>query len=298
MSILQRINNIRKLKDFNYLLDEKQDVQKIKDYYNINKLAYLLFHNKSGYLHMGISNNGRYSKLDLLEQVKIIGKEVEKVHAMKILELGYGRGANLYSLATRFPQNKFIGIDISTAPLKRYQVNNIDFIKKDYNNLASLEKDFDLVFAIETLCHSSFLGDSLKEIFTIMRPGAKLIIFDGYYLKDFNNFDKDTKEACRLAERGMAVDHFNELENLRTEAEGNGFKIVKEVNFSDNILPSLFRFEKLAKIYFRNPISSKLVNYILPEMFIRNALSGYLMPELIKSKIAGYYMHILQKGLN
>lgn len=295
MSISQRINNIRKLKDFNYLLDEKQDEQKIKDYYNINKLAYLLFHNKSGYLHMGISNNGRYSKSDLLEQVKIIGKEVEKVPAMKILELGYGRGANLYSLAKRFPQNKFIGIDISTAPLKRCQLNNIDFIKKDYNNLACLEKDFDLVFAIETLCHSSSLGHTLKEVFTVMRSGAKLIIFDGYYLKDFNNFDKDTKEACRLAERGMAVDHFNKLENLRTEAEMSGFKIVKEVNFSDSILPSLFRFEKLANIYFQNPISSKLVNHMLPEMFIRNALSGYLMPELIKSKIAGYYMHILQR---
>jgi len=296
MSISDKISNIRKLKDFNYLLNEKQDKKKIKDYYNINKLAYLLCHNKLGYLHMGISNNGRYHKSDLLAQVRIIEKEVEAPSVFKILELGYGRGANIYNLARTFPQKKFIGIDLSTEPLKKYQINNIDFIKQDYDDLSFLEKDINLVFAIETLCHSTSLAHSIKEIYSIMEYGAKLIIFDGYYLKGFNTLDKDTKDACQLAERGMAVDHFHELQDLRMETERIGLNMLKEVDLSDNILPSLFRFEKLAKIYFKNPILSRLANYLLPEMFVRNSLSGYLMPELIGSGVAGYYMHILQKS--
>lgn len=296
MSISDKINNIRKLKNFNYLLNEKQDKNKIKDYYNTNKLAYLLFHNNLGYLHMGISDNNRYHKSDLLAQVRIIEKKIENPSVFKILELGYGRGANLYNLARAFPQKKFTGIDLSTEPLKKYRIDNTDFIKKDYDDLSFLEKDFNLVFAIETLCHSTSLANSIKEIYSIMKSGAKLIIFDGYYLKGFDSLDKDTKDACRLAERGMAVDHFHELRDLRIEAERIGLKIINEVNFSDNILPSLFRFEKLAKIYFQNPILSKLARYLFPEMFIRNSLSGYLMPELIKSEVAGYYMHILQKN--
>jgi hypothetical protein len=94
----------------------------------------------------------------------------------------------------------------------------------------------------------------------------------------------------------MAVNHFNKLENLRVEAEKIGFNIVKEVNSSENILPSLFRFEKLAKIYFQNPILSRLASHLLPEMLVRNSLSGYLVPKLIKSGITGYYIHILQKN--
>lgn len=296
MSISDKISNIRKLKDFNYLLNERQDKKKIKDYYNTNKLAYLLFHNKLGYLHMGISNNGRYHKSDLLAQVRIIEKEVEDHSVFKILELGYGRGANLYNLARTFPQKKFIGIDLSTEPLKKYQINNIDFIKGDYDDLSFLKKNINLVFAVETLCHSTSLANSIKEIYSIMRPGAKLIIFDGYYLTDFDTLDKDTKNACQLAERGMAVDHFHELQDLRMETERIGLNLIKEVNFSDNILPSLFRLERLAKIYFQNPTLSRLTSYLLPEMFVRNSLSGYLMPELIKSGVAGYYMHILQKS--
>ncbi len=296
MSLSDKLNNIRKIKDFNYLLNEKQDKKKIKNYYNTNKLAYLLFHNNFGYLHMGISNNGNYHKSDLLAQVKIIEKEIESPSVLKILELGYGRGANLYNLAKIFPEKKFIGIDLSTNPLKKYQLNNIDFIKRDYDDLSFLEKDINLVFAIETLCHSDSLANSLKEVYSIMSSGAKLIIFDGYYLTDFNNLDKDTKDACQLTERGMAVDHFHQLQDLRTTTKIIGLDLIKEINFSENILPSLFRFEKLAKIYFQNPTLSKLANFLLPEMFVRNSLAGYLMPELVKSEVAGYYLHIFQKS--
>lgn len=295
MGIAKKIEDIRKLKDFSYLLNEKQDKKKIKEYYNKNKITYLFFHNKSGYLHMGISQNKRYKKSDLLRQVKIIKQEIENSSTSRVLELGYGRGANLYSIAKTYPQKKFIGIDLSTKPLKKYQRDNIKFIRGDYNNLDLVWNNFDLVFAIETLCHSCSITDSLKEVYSVMRPGAKLIIFDGYYLVNLDNQKKHIQEACRLAEKGMAVDHFHTLDELRLESKKIGFNIVEEQDFSNNILPSLYRFEKLAKLYFRYSFIFKLVNLFSFEMFTRNALSGYLMPELIKAKIVGYYMHILEK---
>lgn len=297
MVISEKINKIRKLKDFNYLLDEKQDESRIKKYYNSNKIAYLLFHNISGCLHMGISKDKKNRKSDLFEQANIIKKEIQKSDALKVLELGYGRGANLFFLAKIFRTKKFVGVDLSTEPLKRYRLNNINFIKGDYNNLSGLEKDFDIVYAVETICHSESLSKTLREVSSIMKTGAKLIIFDGYYISNFDNLDEISKEACRLVERGMAVDHFHELKFLKKESEELGFMIIKEINYSDNILPSLYKFEKLTKLYFKIPILFKLINYLFPEMFTRNALAAYLMPNLIESKIAGYYMHILEKKI-
>lgn len=296
MNIKEKINKIRKLKDYDCLLNEEQDKNKIREYYNRNKFAYLFFHNSSGYLHMGISKNNKYKRIDLLEQVKIIEKDIKNNKNKQILELGYGRGANLYYLARLFPQKKFTGIDLSTTPLKKYKLNNISFIKGDYNNLSGLKQKFNTVFAIETICHSNSLSNTLQETYSIMSPGAKLIIFDGYYLKNFSKLDQELKQACNLTEHGMAVDHFHELENLRKEIKNTGFKILKESDFSNNILPSLHRFENLTKLYFKYPIIFKITNYLCPEMIARNAISGYLMPELIKSKVAGYYMHILEKG--
>lgn len=92
MSITKEIETIRRLKDFNYLLVEKQDGQKIKEYYNKNKIAYLFFHNRLGYLHMVISQGGKYRKADLLKQVDVFREGIEKSFASRILELGYGRG--------------------------------------------------------------------------------------------------------------------------------------------------------------------------------------------------------------
>ena len=44
MSLSDKLNNIRKIKDFNYLLNEKQDKKKIKNYYNTNK-NYMIINN-------------------------------------------------------------------------------------------------------------------------------------------------------------------------------------------------------------------------------------------------------------
>jgi len=163
----------------------------------------------------------------------------------------------------------------------------MNFEQKTQTN--TKEKDYEKIEKLE---------NEIRDIEQMLYPqGSNVItIPEGMTEKDFDNLDKDTQDACQLTERGMAVDHFQQLQDLRMETEIIGFNIIKEVNFSDNILPSLFRFERLAKIYFQNPILAKIANYLLPEMFIRNALSGYLMPELIKSEIAGYYMHILQKS--
>ncbi|MCX6794627.1 MAG: class I SAM-dependent methyltransferase [Candidatus Falkowbacteria bacterium] len=295
LSIIEKIKKIKKTRNFSYLLDEKQDKEAIKKYYRVNKLAYLLFHNTSGYLHMGISENEKYKKSDLTGQVKIIAREIKEIDASKILELGYGCGTDLSFLAKIFPDKEFIGVDLANGPLKKNREKNINFIKGDFNDLKRLDDKFNVVFAIETLCYSSSLSQVLKEVNSVMATGGRLIIFDAYYLSTDDEYESEIEQACQLVEHGMAVDKFHKLNDLRITAEKAGFLIKKEMDLSDQIFPTMRRFEKLAERYFKHPFLSKIINFLLPEMFIRNSLAGYLMPELVKSKIAGYYMHIFEK---
>ena len=69
-SLADKLNDINSTFDTKYLLQEKEDLNVVKDYYKINKISYRLFHNWNGFLHMGISRNGIYKKTNLLEQVK------------------------------------------------------------------------------------------------------------------------------------------------------------------------------------------------------------------------------------
>jgi len=122
-----------------------------------------------------------------------------------------------------------------------------------------------------------------------------LIVFDGYYLKNKEKITEIEQQCCTLVEKGMSVDKFHKKQNFENLAQKSSLKLIEVIDLSENILPSLLRFEKLAKIYFEHHIVSKFVNFLLPEMFIRNSLAGYLMPELIKAGIAGYYCHIFKK---
>jgi len=290
-----KIKKIYKIKNFNYLLKEEQGTDRVSKYYNTNKIAYRLFHNKQAFLHMGISNSNTYHKKDLLKQAKYISEYIVNNKAKSVMELGYGRGANLCYLSKICKGLDYFGVDISTKPLKRYKKENIIYKKQDFHNLEEHKNTLDLIYAIETICHSNNLKKLFSNISLALKSGGYFIIFDGYYLVNKDNLDDDFKIACTLVEKGMAVDEFNNLSIFKKIAQENGLVLQKEIDFSENIKPSLYRLQKTAKIYLKFPVLAKIINFLLPEIFIRNFLSGYLMPDLVESDIAGYYMHVFKK---
>jgi len=246
---------------------------------------------------MGISKDGKYKKEDLYVSVGMVDDCIKNNDISKVLELGFGRGANLDFLAKRNPDVDFYGIDLSTKPLKHYSNNsNIEFINGDYHKIGNYTSEkFGMVFAIEAVCHSNDLNALFNSISYSLEEDGYFILFDGYYLKSKETMNDYEKECCSLVEKGMSVDKFYNIETFEQLAKSAKLELVKKINFSEQILSSLYRFEKLAKLYFENKAISYIVNMFLPEMFIRNSLAGYLMPDLIKNDLAGYYMHIFKK---
>ncbi len=293
--ISDKLKKIYKIKNFDYLLKENQNTDKISKYYNTNKLAYRVFHNNKAFLHMGISDSDKYHKTDLLKQVKYISEYIKNGRAKKVLELGYGRGANLYYLSQLFKDVEFFGIDLSTHPLKKYRSKNITYSKKNFQDLKLYNHVFDLIYAIETICHSDSLDKLFSNINSSLKSGGYFIIFDGYYLVNRSALSDDLKIACTLTEKGMAVNRFHDIDNFKKLAQKNNLTLKKEVDFSNNIKPSLYKLQKITKLYIKLPLLARIINYFLPEIFIRNFLAGYLMPDLVESNIAGYYMHVFQK---
>ena len=281
---------------FQYLLTEDQDTHKIKQYYQINRLAYLLFHNSDGFLHMGLSENGKYNKKDLLNQMDIVNKYIHQTHAKSVLELGYGRGANLNYLAKRNQNVEFCGVDLSTRTLKKYtKEKNIKYINQDYHQLDVLDQKFDLIYAIETLCYSDNLSFLFKSIGSTLNKDGFLVTFDAYYRVPKQNLKKYEQLACTLVEKGMAVNKFHELQEFEKAAKESNFELIEKENLSPQIIPTLRRFEKIANLYLKNPLFNKIMNATLPEMFLRNGLAGFLMPDLVENNIAVYYLHVFRK---
>ncbi len=298
-SLDKKITKIRRIFNIDEVINLSLDKKYIQSYYKKNSWAYSLFHNRQDQIHMGISKDGKYKKDDLLEAARIVESYI-KTETTDVLELATGRGATSVYLAKKFPKINFEGVELSPGHLVYAQKKakkrlNYHPVLGDYHNLRNYKKEsFDVVFVIEALCHSDDKKRVFEEVKRVLKSNGIFVVIDGYY-KDVKKMNKEEKMASRLVEIGMAVNNFGTHEELIEDSKINGFKLVKEENVSKMIMPTLKRFEKLAEKFFNHPNGAKLIIKKFPKEFTYNAISGFLMTDLIRSGVAEYWITVFKK---
>lgn len=289
-------------KTFNVPLIKSLVVDKkyIQQYYGKNKWAYSLFHNFSDYVHMGISRGGHYKKEDLLEPAIFVEKYIKNLKAVNVLELATGRGAISAYLAKKFNNVQFEGIDISQEQLefarkKAKKLRNFNAQPGDYHNLQSFRWKFDIVFIVEALCHTLNKEIVLAEVYKILKKNGVFIIFDGYLKKKESDLDENESIAALITAKAMGVSKFQNYDEFVRSINKTSFEIIYEEDVSAFILPTLVRFERLAKTFFNHPFLAKAISRLFPPEFVYNAIAGYLMPNMIKMGVGCYKITILRK---
>ena len=252
---------------------------------------------------MGISRDMEYSCEDLLEQPKLVAEYIRKLDAKNVLELGVGKGASSIYLAEKFPDIHFDGIDLPNGQLdiaKRgaKKVENFRPVEGDYHNLGRFSTNhFDVVFAIEALCHSTVKEKVLGEVRRVLREGGVFIVFDGYLGKPRSSLKAAESLAVQLTEKGMVVKEFENYAGFKDKVSKAKFETIYEEDVSQFILPTVERFERLAeKALFNRPKIGRIIVRFFPSEFAANAIAGYLMPELVKLGIARYVILVARKA--
>jgi len=298
--ITKRLVRISKVIPYEKLLERKaDDTANIATYYRLNRLAYRFISSRDGFVHMGISSDGNLKKEDFLEQAKIISKYIHSMKASSVLELAAGKAATTKFLANNHKDVAFTGLDLPNGQLdiNSSQFPNLKLIEGNYNSLARFENNtFDIVYIIEALCHAAKKEVVVKEVERVLRPGGVFIIFDGYASKSRTLMTQDEALASDLIYTSMMVtkgDHT--YDTLRNSLDSFGFSIVEEEDLSVNVLPTMYRFEKLALIYFKLPYFAKLLNKILPLEVTGNAVAAYLMPLSVNQGLHQYWLTVAAK---
>ncbi|PIN92818.1 hypothetical protein COU54_05380 [Candidatus Pacearchaeota archaeon CG10_big_fil_rev_8_21_14_0_10_31_24] len=295
----KKLDSLARVFDLKKVMNLKTNKEYIKRYYLINKLPYSMLHTKTDLIYMGISRDGTYKENDLLEAARMVEKFLRKGKKERILELASGRGANSFYLAKRHPEKIFYGLDFSHGQLdysfkKARKVKNYFPREGDYHDLSTFkDSSIEIIFIVEALCYSTNKEKVLKEAYRVLKKSGFVIIFDGYSKKRI--LKNNEKIALKLVEKGMALEKFELYKDFIFKVEKSGFKIKFEEDVSKYTLPTMERFEKLAKKFLYFPFLAKLVCKILPKEFVYNVVSAYLMPDLIKKEIASYMITILKK---
>lgn len=295
----QRLTELKEVFDFEKILSIVADNPYIKKYYKVNQIPYSVFHTHTDLMYMGISRDGIYKESDLFAHARFVNGYIKKYGAKKVLEIATGRGANSAYLAEPHPDVQFYGIDLSPGQLayaekRARRFPNYFPTQGDYHDLSRYAPEtFEIVFVVEALCYSREKGKVLGEVYRVLKKNGYFIISDGYRSK--TNLDEEEELACRLCERGMALEAFDTYGEFLRVIKLSKFSIAHEEDVSTCIMPTLYKFESLARKFLKCKRCARLAAKIFPSAFVNNFISAYLMPAIVNEKIGSYWITVLQK---
>jgi ubiquinone/menaquinone biosynthesis C-methylase UbiE len=298
-NLKELLTQIEKVFDTGSILSENIGKNKIQKYYRESNLGYNLVHSKEGSVHMAINYNGVFHEDGYYQQVREISEHIAD-NLLNVLELGCGKGFNSTYLAKAFPTSTFSGIDITERHLvyakkKAKSHINLNFKTGDFHQLEQPDSSLDLVFELEAICHTDKPEVILGEVFRVLKPGGKFILYEGFRAANFDHQSKIQKEAAILIEKTMAVNNGHNIQEWLSIAEKIGFNVELNDDISYAIMPNLKRFHRLALKFFGSLILSKILLTILPDNLIKNTIAGSLMPFSIMQKSQSYNRIILVK---
>jgi cyclopropane fatty-acyl-phospholipid synthase-like methyltransferase len=272
------------------------DKSKIAKYYDYTLPFYRYFWHKdseSYAIHYGFWGKGVKShKESLMNTNKFLAEKVKIKRDNIVLDAGCGIGGSAIWMAKNFKAH-VVGISLSEKQIQKARdlarINNVGhltkFYVKDFLNTGFPNGSFDIVWAIESVCHAENKKDFLMEAFRLLKKSGKIIVADGFLKRDAEN-DKE-KQMIKDFIDGLALPNVDKIDQFRKSLEEVGFKNIKFWDKTREVSPSSKKLYNMCRIgYPIAKITEKLK--ITPELLVKNNLAGIVQHKAVKIGLGGY----------
>jgi len=179
--------------------------------------------------------------------------ELGAVERPAIFEPGCGIGGASTQAAERYPDATVVGmslvasqIEIARRRARAFGVRNVEFVVGNYLATSFASESFDGVFAIEALCHTPREERKLlfAELLRVLRPSRRLVVFDGYLLREPVNGTE--RQAVDDVLQGWTLPVPGTPTEFTLCAVDAGFRLVREANVTPNIYCAAKRIALIA----------------------------------------------------
>ncbi|MBN1462801.1 MAG: class I SAM-dependent methyltransferase [Paludibacteraceae bacterium] len=291
------VHTIYKIVGNKTIINETISNKVVSNYYSKSAFLYKTFHSKEGAMHFPVKLSEETShKQKLLYQAETILEVIRKNNYSEVLELGCGMGFNCNYMASKSPNCKFVGIDLTPSNIQFAQqkskgLNNVSFYQMNFDKMHIPDKKFDLIVAIETLCHSKNVVKLLNNLPNYLTDNGKIILFDGYIKQGIVLENKYEKEAYQLLSWGFALATFQKLGVVTNPQNFDQLKIDTLTEFSENVLPNAIAFQKgaLKAIRFATLLKLLLKTKLISLAYIKQISAGLFGAYFLKTGYLGYY---------
>jgi len=221
--------------------------KEIATYYNHTLLHYRVGWqlDKSKGLHYGLWYHDTKNLHEAIQNTnKKIGSFIKKKDGFDVLDAGCGVGGSAIFLAQNYHCNVH-GITLSKAQLEQGNKyleksevrNKVKLSVQDYSQTSFDNESFDLVFGIESFCHSNNKTETYKEAYRLLRPGGQLVIIDS--IKTAKGSRPENRKTLEWLFHRWAITDLDNGQQTVTNLKAAGFEAVDIENLTPNARKSV-----------------------------------------------------------
>ncbi|WCL47777.1 methyltransferase domain-containing protein [Leptospira sp. GIMC2001] len=276
-------------------------------YYDSCEIDYRLVWNlkQSQALHFGFwESDVANLSAALVRQNQWLAYRASIEKGSSILDAGCGVGGSSIYLANAF-RCRVTGISLSknqieTATANAMQANVsdlVDFKVCDYKDTGLESESFDVIWAIESVCHVPNKHDFINEAWRLLKPGGKLIVADGFYRCPESLFSLSELNLMRSWLHPWAVPSLVTPSEFFESLKERGFheNKIQAIDTTDLILPS-------SRILNRQALISWIPGHFMHWLKIRNRtqhlnlVAARRQWQALQQKLWLYYVFIAEKS--
>lgn len=267
----------------------------ISRYYDLSEVHYRIFWDleKSLSLHYGYWDETTKTLQDALQNVNRVLADFAGIkEGDVVLDAGCGVGGSSIWLAKNRNCN-VTGITLNAKQVRKATAfaeqdgvaDHAKFEQNDYTNTGYPSESFDIVWAIESVCHADDKSAFLREAYRLLKKGGRLIMVDTFKLPGIQG--KDAAEVKALA-NGWAINDFVTMAEFQQKMNEAGFRNITTRDASQAIMPSA---KRLYRTYFIGKPFSFLYNLFHPNVTTlakNNVETAYLIYKTLKRGLWKY----------
>jgi tocopherol O-methyltransferase len=266
-------------------LDHVDHVRKLISYFEDTKRDYRLWWMTSTALamHFGFyDEQTRNHAGALINMNRVLATKAELHSSDRVLDAGCGVGGSAIWLARELGA-RVVGVNVVPSEIdrgrryahRRNVADRVTFELQDMTRTAFPDGSFDVVWAIESVCHVPDKREFLAEAWRLLKPGGRLVVADAFRCRrPFGPADERLLHDWLSA---WAVPDLMTPNEFTDAAEKNGFASVRFEDVSAHVRPSSQRMYRLMRVLYPLGVARRMIGLFTDVQLAnrRSALDQY-----------------------